>query len=491
MRAKILVFGMIGLLLILLPGGIREARADIPLWGDKLTLTGFLRYELAVHTAQKNPNNFYQTDNNDFNFSRTYFQTEWTYKPSNIFKLYAKVKLMGDQTREMDDALGSYKAFPVDVPRYDWMMMKGSTNQFRAEVNELYADLNFGDLWLRLGKQQIAWGEMLATRILDVINPLDMSRNLLFELEEFENIRIPEWSIRGRYQFGKVGPVDEFMLEGFVNPRDVQPTQYADFGSPFYLGTGNESFPPFFRLKDKDRRGDTEFGFRMGGMLKSFYFTLNYLRLYSDEFLLEFTGSRLNPMSPIGVDLLFDKKYPLTNIFGLTANYCNAPTNTVATFEGAWIPDQPYQDAWAYSHGDSKIHDQGTWNYAIRFDRQTFVFPRPTSAMMITFQYSQTVREGDNDRILGANNSKVDKTDDFITLKLDQNFYHDTYVATLLFVYDTDDASYFKPSFKYRHGDRWYIDLYTVYLAGKEKRPGRFGGLDWVNETVVRFTYQF
>jgi len=110
---------------------------------------------------------------------------------------------------------------------------------------------------------------------------------------------------------------------------------------------------------------------------------------------------------------------------------------------------------------------------------------------MIQLQFTQTVREGDKDRILGSANSKVDKTDETIALILDQYFHHNDYRVNLLFVYDTDDACYFKPSIRYNYGDHWYFDLYTVYLAGSEKRPGRFGGIDWVNETVGRITFQF
>lgn len=499
MRKKNFIFLILCIMLV--SAGIKEARAEITLT-DCLSVTGYFRYELALHTGAKNPNNFLQTQNNDFNFSRTYFLTEWTYKPSEQFKLVAKVRVMGDQTQDMDYALGHYKAFPVDVPKYDWTMLRmgGKSDEFRAEVNELYTDLSFGDLWVRMGKQQIVWGEMIATRIMDVINPLDMSRNLRFEPEEFDNIRIPEWSIRGRYQFGNVGPLSEFMLEGFVNPGDVQPTQYADFGSPFYAGNGIESFPSFFRMTDKDRRGKTEYGFRTGGMIKSFYFTLNYLSLYNDEMLLKATGIMPDPIHGIPIfapadwtlyDLLFDKKYPSTNIFGLTCNYFIAPLNTVATFETTWVPDQPYGDARVYAAGGAGIRDQGTWSYAIRFDRPTFVFPRPISAMTIQLQYSQTVREGNPDWILGPANSKVDQTDNFITLQLSQYFLHNNLSVNLLFVQDLRDATLFKPLVTYRHGDHWIFDLYTVYTAGAEKRPTRFGNSDWVNQTVGRITYQF
>jgi len=187
----------LGLAIILALIQANGARADIQLTED-FSVTGFLRYELGVHVGPRNLNNN-PDDNHDFTISRTFFQTEWTYKPSDRFKFFSKLRFIGDQVDQLDSAIDSFNAFPVDVPKYDWTMMKASKDEYRFEVWELYTDIKIENLWLRLGKQQIVWGEMIASRILDIINPLDMSWNMLFEPEEFENIRIPNWSIRASY----------------------------------------------------------------------------------------------------------------------------------------------------------------------------------------------------------------------------------------------------------------------------------------------------
>ncbi|MDY6974354.1 MAG: hypothetical protein SV775_18870, partial [Thermodesulfobacteriota bacterium] len=48
--------------------GVMDTWADIQLT-DSLSMTGFVRYELAVHAASGNPNND-QDDNNSINLSR-------------------------------------------------------------------------------------------------------------------------------------------------------------------------------------------------------------------------------------------------------------------------------------------------------------------------------------------------------------------------------------------------------------------------------------
>ncbi len=98
--------------------GVMEAGADIYLTRN-FSVTGFLRHEFAVHTAGQNPNNkVYHKDNNWLNLSRSFFQTEWTFRPNDTFKLYSKIRVMWDQTNGLDSNLKDYDAFPLATPRY-------------------------------------------------------------------------------------------------------------------------------------------------------------------------------------------------------------------------------------------------------------------------------------------------------------------------------------------------------------------------------------
>ena len=479
--------------------GSNAAKADFQIT-DNLSVTGFLRYELGLHTGGKNHNNIYQDDNHDFTISRHFLVTEWTYDPCDHFKLFTKARFIADETDRIDSNLGSYNAFPVDVSKNDWTLMKAGKDDYRAEIWELYGDMKLGNLWLRLGKQQIVWGEMIGTRILDVINPLDMSWNMNFEPEEFENIRIPNWSIRGSYLIDQ--PVfDELSIEGFLNPGDILPTQMADFGAPFNV---MEPFPPFMRIDEKDRRGDVEYGLRMGYQIKGVYGTFCYLHLYDDSFKLETKGfvpddifgvplfAPLGDLTPYA--MLLDAEYQVMDIYGMTLNYdIPYPYNLVFTYEGAWIPNQPYQDRESSSPG---IKDLGTFNWALRIDRNTGVFPprflgTDFQYMKITLQFSQNIREGDEDKVAGPGSSKIDKTDEMIIFKITQPFSHANWEPMIQFVYDPDDAYLVKPGVKYVHGDHWYFDLYGIITGGSEKRPGRLGAIDYANEVFGRVTYQF
>jgi hypothetical protein len=443
-----------------------------------------MRYEVGLHTAGANPN---LPENHDLSLSKFFFQTEWTYQPTDVFKLFANTRVMADATQSWDSDLLDYNAFPIDVPDYDWTMMKASDDEWRAEVWELYADITLGDLWIRAGKQQIAWGEMIGARFLDAVNSIDLSWNLVFEPEEFEILRIPNWMIRGIYSLGPdaIPGFSDISVEGFFNPGDVVPSFIPDTGAPFTTAV----LPPIARVTEKDRRGDVEYGVRVGAMVGDFYLTLNYLHVYSDEPAIEFTGQTFIPSFTVFMDM----KYPLTEIYGLSANYAWVAPNIVVTFEGIWSPNQPWDDV--DSRSFPKIRDQGTFKYALLLNRPTQVLP-PTffhaSFLNVMVQFSQTILEGDEDKILfGPPRSKVDKTTEQVACILQQPILYNDITLGIQAAYDFDGGYFMKPSIKYVYGDHWYFDLFTTFLGGSDKRFMKFGYLDWADTVYGRITFQF
>ena len=72
-------------------------------------------------------------------------------------------------------------------------------------IRELYAKKTFAladgkDLFLKIGKQQVVWGRTDLFRVLDVINPVDYSRNNIYD--ELSEIRIPMWIAQAEYRMG-------------------------------------------------------------------------------------------------------------------------------------------------------------------------------------------------------------------------------------------------------------------------------------------------
>lgn len=68
--------------------------------------------------------------------------------------------------------------------------------EFEADLRDAYIDFSRGDWDLRLGKQQIVWGEAVGLFFADVVNAKDLRE---FVLPDFEYLRIPQWAADMEY----------------------------------------------------------------------------------------------------------------------------------------------------------------------------------------------------------------------------------------------------------------------------------------------------
>ena len=72
---------------------------------------------------------------------------------------------------------------------------------------------------MRIGKQQVVWGEADLFRSLDIVNPLDIRQNG-FVGEDFADIRQPLWIAKFLYNFGSVASFwNEAGVEAFYSPN--------------------------------------------------------------------------------------------------------------------------------------------------------------------------------------------------------------------------------------------------------------------------------
>jgi hypothetical protein len=105
-------------------------------------------------------------------------------------------------------------------------------------LREFYVDatiLGKGDneINLRVGKQQVIWGRTDLFRVLDVINPVDYSRQNIYD--ELEDIRIPMWILKADFRFGATGPFDDFNFQIVWNFDKFRPNNLGQCGSPYVI----------------------------------------------------------------------------------------------------------------------------------------------------------------------------------------------------------------------------------------------------------------
>ncbi len=111
--------------------------------------------------------------------------------------------------------------------------------KWQAEVREAYMDFYFkkAPLHLRIGLQQIVWGETDGIRMLDRANPLDLSWHFFQELPPpgfgFDELRLPVFAIKGLWDFANVGNLSQTFLEWYWNPGDWVPGKVSFLPRPW------------------------------------------------------------------------------------------------------------------------------------------------------------------------------------------------------------------------------------------------------------------
>lgn len=112
--------------------------------------------------------------------------------------------------------------------------------KFNNQIREAYIDLYFKSLplTLRIGKQQVVWGESDGFRMLDRANTLDLSWHFFQELPPpgfgFDELRQPFFMVKGLWDFKQIGPLSQTFLEWYWNPGfDWNPGKVAFLPRPW------------------------------------------------------------------------------------------------------------------------------------------------------------------------------------------------------------------------------------------------------------------
>ncbi len=284
---------------------------------------------------------------------------------------------------------------PGNYSRFD-----GSTRtdyKFENRLREAYIDfkLKNAPLNFRIGRQQVIWGESDQFRVMDIMNPLDMTWHM--EMESWDEIRVPLWLAKGLWSIGWLGPLSNTYVEVLYNPFDYHngvkysflPSPWAvPFPDPLRPGQVQDAGPffisPRFNLEGTSyRQGNfkrnpqdaSEVGARFHAVTpQGIDFTLNYLygrgRGVGGANTLAFKIDKVNfPKSPftfnpraggdaIGfyqdpslpvakpvypVDVMGRLIHPYQHIFGMTGTYADGDfTQAIWRMETAYVMGNPF-----------------------------------------------------------------------------------------------------------------------------------------------------
>ena len=206
--------------------------------------------------------------------------------------------------------------------------------QAEYKLREAFVDMVLPPFTLRLGRQQVVWGETDNFRALDVINPLDLRWHANWE--PWEDIRIPLWMARAIYDIGKFGPLEESFVEAVWIPWDFQPNKVAaDPRRPWgFIGDGlaevantvvigNKLFDLDLTVRDdkpskKFKNGQA--GVRFKAIWGGIDFSLNYFYGFSADAGFK-VRSDLAHLEGRTLHAVLDRVHPRSHVVGIAANY--------------------------------------------------------------------------------------------------------------------------------------------------------------------------
>ncbi len=513
--------------------GVTNAQAEFEITED-LTLNGFIRQTAVLSMGTENSNLTALTGGEGvkptWNLFRTMVQLELNYQPTDIFRVYMKTRFDYDQTYMWQrHSLDSYNTTPWTYEHHAADLRTGyGEDTLSASIWEVWVNIETDLLWIRLGKQQIAWGDLPGVRIADKINPLDKSWHLTNEPEEYENVRIPEWTARVYFTLPETmsGPFDELFIEGFYNPGDLHPDIQPAPGSPYmnaYSGDPNAmaggpggfmNYPTGAPQPDpdfNDMRSEDEYGIRIGCNIENFQGTFIFNSMFNDFPFWTFYGAPIQqtvpgpPGSAGWMNLKVGTDYPEIDVYAMTLSYAfSNPINTSVTFEGSYTPNQPWQSVAGATFGPSNvpaIAEGKYWRTAIYLERNVFwlnsmsrfFFPGKIGFMY----YRHWIDEEDRGNVkltpaaYGTSN-RLDWAMDMVYLSYTLPFGPGAMFEVNPKVYWNPEGAYKMQCFlKYQPNYDWRFDLGAMWQGGSCGRAFLPTGNSWNDEIYMRATYMF
>jgi len=252
---------------------------------------------------------------NSFGFKDKEIQkTELILKPEFSYKLTktSKFVLKGQLYNELNDNLENGEPQQENVSDFSKRYFIGDKTNLELREFYFYTKV-FKKIRLTLGKQQIVWGETDGLKLLDVINPQNYRE---FVLDDFEDSRIPLWSVKSEFNIKKYG-----VQLVWIPDNTYHITQ--DFNAPFFTKSLFQSPPKGVTTafnstkKPSNFITDSDVGVRLSTFKKGWDLTFNYFYYYDDLPVFYSNVLIVENSNPV---LSIDPKFERQHLLGMTLN---------------------------------------------------------------------------------------------------------------------------------------------------------------------------
>ena len=304
-------------------------------------------------------------------------------------------------------------------------------------IRELYMDasmdLDSGTLFnLKVGKQQIVWGRTDLFRVLDIINPVDFSRNNIYD--ELEDIRIPLWSIAAEWQYGANETFDDINLQLVWVFDEFRPNNLGQGGEPnaildagsFFRGFNNcwengctvanfaggaaatDFGPGQIGIRQANVPSwsvdNTSYGFKIEGVYQDIGFSVNafsYLsQLPSLRGGIEATNSFTGKKDVWPYLIAFDIEFPRINMFGGSLDFYSESIDSAFRVESAYTTGEEF----ANTLKPRLFSESDVFRWVLGVDKNIFIRSiNANKAFLVSFQtFGQHILDHELEQSIGA-----------------------------------------------------------------------------------------
>ena len=228
-------------------------------------------------------------------------------------------------------------------------LLRNSEQRYRLFL--AYLDFEKGPLFLRLGRQILAWGETDVFRLLDNINPLDDSFGGFFIA--LDERRVPLAMARASWQLGSHGPFQDAFVEGFVAQGNRVATDPGiQPGSTWIPGGIGFPNPAIRQVISAPAATDVRGGARLVFTAKDVTWTLAHYYTYLDVPGTQFripgvvtlpNGTKIGPTPSFQNPILAFQEFPRVTITGGSATFPIPSLYTIVRSEVAYFAHQPFR----------------------------------------------------------------------------------------------------------------------------------------------------
>ena len=390
-------------------------------------------------------------------------------------------------------------------------------------IRELYVnatiDMDSGTTFnLQVGKKQEVWGRTDLFRVLDVLNPVDYSRNNIYD--ELEDIRIPLWMATAEWQFGANDVLDDMNVQFVWIFDKFRPSKLGQSGTPnqildagsFFRGMNNcwengctvsnfagggvatDFGPGVLGLRDVElpewSLANSQFGVKFEGVFSDIGFSLNafYTRsqlpslrggIPSDN---PFTGPEIGlPGGPNGgvfgpeprvypYLISFDMHFPRIVLVGGSLDYYHDPLKTAFRAEVAWTQGEEF----ANTLKPRLFSESDVVRWVIGADHNFFIRSiNKNKAFLASFQtFGQHILDHDLENGPLGVVGMPDWEDNYIsTLLLKGWWFQDRLSPQIISAYDWSAKSYVvSPSVDWLINDHWRLQVAANIKMGTGAR---------------------